>query len=166
MRYCNISFGSELQFLLNIFPILSCKKSFASKLKLLLLNSKLTYLSPEVYGSRGEIRAELTRPGFLRSFRDSDDMTSVLNIDPNTVAVRAGRCLRRDQTSWVDPQPEKGLILISPTDEGLINWRWASRTSNVVQEVCAELVALGMLLTGDLNAGTLDIPDRHQVRAG
>ncbi|KAH7102274.1 adhesion regulating molecule [Auriculariales sp. MPI-PUGE-AT-0066] len=59
----------------------------------------------------------------------------LLNVNqPGSVVVRAGRCFRRDNTSWVDPQPEKGVIIVQPTDEGLIQWQWASRTTNEVHE--------------------------------
>jgi len=61
----------------------------------------------------------------------------LLNIHaPGTVVIRAGRCQRRDNTNFVDPLPERGALIVQASDEGLIQWQWASRATNTVHEVC------------------------------
>ncbi|EJD41309.1 adhesion regulating molecule [Auricularia subglabra TFB-10046 SS5] len=50
------------------------------------------------------------------------------------IAFKAGRLTRREGSNWVDPQPEKGVVLVSPSDEGLIQWQWKNRTTDAVDE--------------------------------
>ncbi|KZV95784.1 adhesion regulating molecule [Exidia glandulosa HHB12029] len=51
-----------------------------------------------------------------------------------TVAFKAGRLFRRGDTNWVDPQPEKGVVLVTATEDGLIQWQWKNRTTNALDE--------------------------------
>jgi hypothetical protein len=47
------------------------------------------------------------------------------------ISVKAGRCSRRADTNWVDPQPAKGKIEIEQND-GLLTFRTFSCTAIVV----------------------------------
>ena len=52
------------------------------------------------------------------------------------IAFKAGRAFRRAGTNWVDPQPEKGAIILqNAADEGLLQFIWKNRTTGRVEEV-------------------------------
>ncbi|KAG8815181.1 hypothetical protein FRC18_001611, partial [Serendipita sp. 400] len=50
------------------------------------------------------------------------------------LAVKAGRASRRESTSWVDPQPTKGLLGLALGDDGLLHLTWKNRETNAVED--------------------------------
>ncbi|WVO13772.1 hypothetical protein L204_101394 [Cryptococcus depauperatus] len=58
----------------------------------------------------------------------------VRNLTACLISVPAGRCHRRDENSnWVDPHAEKGLVLMRLEDD-LMHFSWKSRESNRVED--------------------------------
>ncbi|KAG8775239.1 hypothetical protein FRC20_004490 [Serendipita sp. 405] len=53
------------------------------------------------------------------------------------LAVKAGRASRRESTSWVDPQPTKGLLGLALGDDGLLHLTWKNRETNAIEDVSA-----------------------------
>ncbi|KAG7575393.1 hypothetical protein FFLO_00383 [Filobasidium floriforme] len=49
------------------------------------------------------------------------------------ISIKAGRCKRRGETNWVDPQPAKGRIEIQEAD-GLLTFYWKSREGGSMAE--------------------------------
>ncbi|KAG8831560.1 hypothetical protein FRC17_002944 [Serendipita sp. 399] len=50
------------------------------------------------------------------------------------LTVKAGRATRRETTSWVDPQPTKGLLGLALGDDGLLHLTWKNRETNTVED--------------------------------
>lgn len=71
-----------------------------------------------------------------------------MDLSRAIVSFKAGRALRRGDTNWVDPAPTKGLVSVSPSDDGLLHFYWANRESNSIEEVRSVVaVNLGGWLT-------------------
>jgi 26S proteasome regulatory subunit N13 len=51
------------------------------------------------------------------------------------LSIKAGRAFRRESTSWVDPQPSKGLLALAPGDDGLLHFTWKNRETNNIEDV-------------------------------
>ena len=51
------------------------------------------------------------------------------------LAFKAGRAFRREGTNFVDPDPEKGAIILANGEDGLLHFMWKNRTTNQVDEV-------------------------------
>ena len=51
------------------------------------------------------------------------------------LSIKAGRAFRRGTTSWVDPQPFKGLLALAPGDDGLLHFTWKNRETDTVEDV-------------------------------
>ncbi|GLB38461.1 putative proteasome complex subunit Rpn13 ubiquitin receptor [Lyophyllum shimeji] len=50
------------------------------------------------------------------------------------LAFKAGRAFRRPGTNFVDPQPEKGAIVLTNSEDGLLHFTWKNRRTGEVQE--------------------------------
>ncbi|KAF8073815.1 proteasome complex subunit Rpn13 ubiquitin receptor-domain-containing protein [Lyophyllum atratum] len=50
------------------------------------------------------------------------------------LAFKAGRAFRRPGTNLVDPRPEKGAIVLTNGDDGLLHFTWKNRSTGDVQE--------------------------------
>ncbi|RDB17911.1 hypothetical protein Hypma_000888 [Hypsizygus marmoreus] len=50
------------------------------------------------------------------------------------LAFKAGRAFRREGTNFVDPSPDKGAIVVSNGDDGLLHFAWKNRTTGEVEE--------------------------------
>lgn len=51
------------------------------------------------------------------------------------LAFKAGRAFRREGTNFVDPSPNKGAIIVTNGEDGLLHFTWKDRTTNQVEEV-------------------------------
>ncbi|KAG5638263.1 hypothetical protein H0H81_001032 [Sphagnurus paluster] len=51
------------------------------------------------------------------------------------LAFKAGRAFRRPGTNFVDPRPEKGAIVLTNGEDGLLHFSWKNRTSGVIEEM-------------------------------
>lgn len=58
-------------------------------------------------------------------------------MDPRNyiLAFKAGRAIRREGTNFVDPQPEKGAVILSGGDDDLMHFQWKNRTTDEIEEV-------------------------------
>ncbi|OSX59894.1 hypothetical protein POSPLADRAFT_1149736 [Postia placenta MAD-698-R-SB12] len=50
------------------------------------------------------------------------------------IAFKAGRCFRREGTSFVDASPTKGAIILQNGEDGLLHFMWKNRQTNNVEE--------------------------------
>lgn len=50
------------------------------------------------------------------------------------IAFKAGRCFRREGTSFVDVSPTKGAIILQNGEDGLLHFMWKNRQTNNVEE--------------------------------
>lgn len=50
------------------------------------------------------------------------------------IAFKAGRAFRRENTSWVDPDPTKGAVILQNGEDGLLHFIWKNRTTNESEE--------------------------------
>jgi hypothetical protein len=51
------------------------------------------------------------------------------------LSIKAGRAFRRESTSWVEPQPSRGLLALAPGDDGLLHFTWRNRETDSVEDV-------------------------------
>lgn len=51
------------------------------------------------------------------------------------LAFKAGRAFRRDGTSFVDPNPTKGAVILQNGDDDLLHFQWKNRVTNEIEEV-------------------------------
>lgn len=58
------------------------------------------------------------------------------------IAFKAGRCFRREGTSFVDVSPTKGAIILQNGEDGLLHFMWKNRQTNNVEEVCLRALRL------------------------
>ncbi|KAI0725635.1 adhesion regulating molecule [Fomitopsis betulina] len=53
--------------------------------------------------------------------------------DPR-IAFKAGRCFRRENTSFVDAEPTKGAIILQNGEDGLLHFIWKNRSTDAIVE--------------------------------
>lgn len=66
--------------------------------------------------------------------------------DPR-IAFKAGRCFRRENTSFVDAEPTKGAIILQNGEDGLLHFIWKNRSTDAIVEVrgiAADMCRLGI----------------------
>ncbi|KAG6850277.1 hypothetical protein H0H93_015534 [Arthromyces matolae] len=50
------------------------------------------------------------------------------------LAFKAGRAYRRPNTNFVDARPEKGAVILTNGDDGLLHFTWKNRTTDTIEE--------------------------------
>lgn len=83
------------------------------------------------------------------------------------LAFKAGRAHRRSSTNFVDARPEKGAIILTNGDDGLLHFMWKNRTTGNVEEVRCFWASFGVIgSTHECGIGSYPFPIRCVVRQG
>lgn len=74
------------------------------------------------------------------------------------LAFKAGRAFRREGTNTVEPNADKGAIVIERGEDGLLHFMWKSRVTEETEEVFTLYIAFDSILA-DHTLGSHFVPD-------